>query len=75
MEKVNIKVRILANNDPDNWWGEMDTVTGQLVKEHPVPLYEIMADPDADDELEFKPGDQVYCLDDKKRGLCAAWKA
>lgn len=69
-----IKVRILAANDPNNWWGEMDTVDAEKFDSDP-PVYEIKRNQALDDEVEFKGGARVYCLDDKERGLVAAWKA
>lgn len=71
---VKIKVRVLTNNDPSKWWGEMDTVTADKYNSIP-PVYVIKRSQALDDELEFKGGARVYCLDDKERGLVAAWKA
>ena len=68
-----IKVRILAANDPANWWGEMDTVEAEKYNTTP-PSYVIKRNQQLDDELEFTAGDRVLCLDDKERGLVAAWK-
>ncbi len=70
LEVVKIKVRILISGK--YWFGEMDTVEAEK-KDTDPPIYQIKQSRDLDDELEFKGGDQVYCADDKKRGLVAAW--
>jgi hypothetical protein len=73
LKTVKIKVRILAGGHPSDWFGEMDEVTAELFDTDP-PVYKITEE-DADDECEFKKDDMVFCLDDKERGLVAAWKA